>query len=110
MVQRGLVRPHWTGVGIDVTRKGRVIDVNGKKSAVISAVGTMRGGDTMVRERSYGQEKQGSGGRIGPVAFSIPGIRQQFDDTANSVLEHANENHIKATEEPVQERLSPVPA
>lgn len=77
LIGKGMVTPHWTHIGIDVDEDGRVIDSEGNSSDFITAVGTMRSGDTTVRRRSY-SEKRGSGGRLSPFNHNIVGIRDQF--------------------------------
>ena len=84
MLEKGMIRPHWTDIGIDVSRDGRVVNAKGEKSDLITAIGVVRSGDTMVRERDF-PEKRGTGGRLGPFIQNIPAIIGTLGSTIRRV-------------------------
>ncbi len=90
LIQCGCARPHWTRMGIDVGYAGQLVNQNGQESDCITAIGTMRAGDTMVRSRRYG-EKPGRGGRLGPPAFSVVAIKDHFGETVEHIWQQSRE-------------------
>jgi hypothetical protein len=81
-----------TGLGIDVTHDGRVIDANGDPVVGLSAVGVLTAGNTMVSEYKY-IEKYGRGGRLGPFSLNISGIMSTIGPIAESVVRSALYNY-----------------
>lgn len=89
LIERGEVTPHWTNLGITVGHEGQIVNGNGEENNSITAIGTMRAGDTITTRRAYG-EKAGSGGRLGPPAFSVVALKDHFNETARHVIDQVN--------------------
>lgn len=75
LLEQKIITPHWTGIGVETDRQGRVITPDGRTLSDIFVVGPLRGGQVMVDE-----------GRLGPVLFNMETLRQQAYNVAVAVL------------------------
>lgn len=72
---KGMVRRHWTGLGIETDPRGRVFTVHENVQGRLFAVGPMRTGQQMVDR-----------GRLGPIAANATTIAEQAREAAAGVL------------------------
>lgn len=90
--EKGMCKSHFTRLGVECGFNGELKDSRGRESGVIYLAGVMRAGDTMCTPRRHGEKRNVIGGRIGPPIFSVPALKDQFPDTASTLIQSYGEN------------------
>ena len=74
----GAATPHWTGIGVRVSKKFSMVANDGRTSQRVAVLGVPAAGHMMTTKYAYA-EKEGSGGRLSPFIMNIPGITSGID-------------------------------